>query len=168
MKMFFTVVVVSLAIIAHRGAGAAEAAKPMTVGEVVEIGAAIGSLDSHPSGAVDGRGNPVMVPNNFHFVGSATMTLALNFARYRDIKKVLDEQATDLRIKMVGPGKDVPKEKMDEFSKQVAELQAAPANVTLGHISVQDLCLDVAPPRCPQRNEIPVATLGALSPIIDQ
>ena len=140
----------------------------MTVGEVISVANAIASLDTRPSGTVDSRGNPVMVPTEFHFPSSSRMVLALDVARGREVAKVYNEEVRQLRIKIAGAGKDVPQARMDEYVTAVEELESAPANVALGHIVLGDLCLDALLPRCPVKNDIPIGTLSALQPILDQ
>lgn len=141
-----------------------EPPKELTVGQVISITAAIGNLSPQltPGAA------PVPAAERFHFTGSVTMTLALNFARGQEIAKAYNEAAVALRIKLAdGPGKDVPKEKLDDYVAQLSSMQEAKAGLSLGRIKLSDLCLDAAPPACPQKNDIPIPTVSALLPILD-
>lgn len=143
-------------------------AKALTVGEVIDIAAALASLDAHQTGVVDRSGNPVTAPNNFIFPGATVYIMADDERAGRAVFTLYSEQVTKYRIKLAGAGRDVPKDKMDDFVRETNAFRNAPAGVTLSHIPLANLCLDVKLPLCPQRNAIPMSTVSVLLPIIDK
>jgi hypothetical protein len=151
-----------------RGAEAPTTSTPhsMTVRQVIEVTTALQALDTRQD--FDKDHNVVSVPSGYHFTGAARMTMALDVARGSEVLRTYQSAVSVLRVQLAGAGKDVPKEKLDDFNTELEKMQSAPAGVELGHIKVADLCLDAAPPACPQANPIPVSTLSLLQPILDQ
>lgn len=160
--------IVGALIVCIANARAQDKSKQPTVGEVISVTNALSGLDAHQTGAVDTNGVPVTAPNNFRFSGTVRMAIAVNIDHGRTVFKNYQDAITAFRIQIAGPGKDVPKEKMDEFSKESAKMLEAPSGALLAHIREADLCLEAKPPACPVQNDIPVATLSQLLPIIDR
>ena len=145
-------------------------AHELTVGDVINVYSALssGTLDVHQTGVVDKNGNPVTAPNDFNFSGTVHLAMARDAAQGLVVFQAYQKAVTALRIQVAGIGKDVPKEKLDDFNMETSKMLEAPAGVTLVRIKEADLCLDIALPACPTKNNIPVSTLSLLWPIIDQ
>ncbi len=151
-----------------RAADQPDKPKPPTVGEVLSIMAALNGIDAHQTGIVDNAGNPVTAPNNFRLGGAVRLAIAVNIDQGRIVIKSYQDALTALRVQIAGEGRDVPKEKLDEFNREHGKMLEAPSSALLARIKLADLCLDAAPPACPAKNEIPVSTLSLLLPIIDR
>jgi hypothetical protein len=136
----------------HKATAAEPAKKEMTVQQVLGVWAVL----TDKSFA------------DFKFSGSVRMALARNIDVASGVQKNCNDRVTENRINIVGPGKDVPKDKLDTFNTENQKMLEAPAFVALAHIKLSDLCLDAVPPSCPSKNEIPPSMLAALLPIIDQ
>ena len=143
--------------------------KQLTTGEVIGIWNAINSLDNHQTGVVDRNGNAVTGPNDYNYSGAVHLAFARNSAQAWVVYQEYQKQVTALRVRLAGgEGKDVPKEKLDDFNRQNADMLAQPASVPVVRIKISDLCLEVKPPACPTKNNIPIATITALLPILDE
>jgi hypothetical protein len=164
-----------LVIIGPFAAKAAGSDHKLTVGEAINAMNALNSLDVHSTGVVDKGGNQVMAPNNFIFSGPTHLTMARDIAQGTVALKAYQEAVNALRTRMAsGVPRDkltpdgVPADKDAEFKKQVQETFDAPTDVAMIRLKQSDLCLDAAPPACPEKNNIPVSILTMLLPIIDQ
>jgi hypothetical protein len=151
-------------------------APPLTVQDVIGVWNAINALDTHQTGVLDKTGNPIAVPNNYEYSGAVHLTLARDNAKAYMIVKDYNDELAKMRAKFTEDQKDVPKEKLAEFTqerqkefdKKSAEMLMAPAtDVTFVHIKSTDLCLDAHPPECPVKNAIPITVIQALLPILD-
>ncbi len=147
----------------------------LTVGDVINVWSGINSLDSRTTGQLDRNGAPVMMPNGFKFSGSVHLALARNSAKglvvYNAYQKALvglrEQLSSGVPKDKLGP-QGVPADREDEMRAENIKMLEAPASVTLVHIKESELCLEAAPPACPQRNDIPITTVSLLLPILDK
>jgi hypothetical protein len=107
---------------------------------------------------------------DFKFGGATRMAFARDIEVTYGVLRNYQEQVTKTRLDMAGaPGKDVPKEKIDDLNAESNKMLDAPAYVTLAKVKLSDLCLDAPqPPACPVKNEISPSMLAGLLPIIEQ
>lgn len=107
---------------------------------------------------------------DFKFSGPTRMVFARYIAATFPVKQNADARMTENRTAIAGPGKDVPKEHLDEFLKQGEELLSADSGVQLPLLPLRDLCLDATPEACsvtpPVKNDISPAMLSGLLPLI--
>lgn len=107
----------------------------------------------------------------FKFNGATRMVFARYIAATFEAKKDYDQVMGEMRSEMAGgPGKDMPKDKVDQFMKSGDDMLEADSHLTLPKIDQKELCLDPTPESCsltpPVKNEIPPAMLVALLPIL--
>ena len=135
--------------------------KPLTVGEVINIGNTLATIDQKPTGQLDPRGNPVMTTADFKFSG----TTRLVFARIVGVSR---QVLTDYQSAVAA----LEKQAKDDggIAAERQKIFEAPAGVTLPHIKEADLCLEGPPkqPDCHGANEIPISALAVLVPIMDK
>ena len=157
--------------------GGSQAPKPLTVGEVINIGNTLAMIDQRPTGQLDGRGNPVFAAADFKFSGTTRLTFARIAAMsrtvlkdYQDAVAALERQAAKKPVSGGSGGVPAPAPSDDTVTVERQKIFDAPAGVTIPHIKEGDLCLEGPPkqPDCQSKNEIPISTLTVLIPIIDK
>lgn len=144
--------------------------KPPTVGEALSMLQAFRNLDGRPV-VVKQNGVDATVVTPWEF-GSGTLRLriARNVSALAQIEKFVEETrqkiiAEILRGMSAGKDGQAPQimpgsPEFDNFTKQITDMLAHPAQVTLSRIKASELRLD--------KNEIPVTSLSALEPILDE
>ena len=142
-------------------AAAAEDAKPLTYGDMINATGAITSMDPRPG--KDGR----LEPSPYKFSPATRMTLG----RVVDIGNTIVASfnkgilALDAKLE-IKPGSEVPPDKRADFEAERQKLLDTPAFVQPPRVKMADLCLEARPPDCPVANEIPFSTLALLKPVI--
>jgi hypothetical protein len=162
------VLVVAAVLVAASAAHTADAPKPITVAQALNLLVALRNLDGHLVVAKqNGSEGTVMVPWEF---GSGALRLAI--AHDIDVLTPNEKIVTDTRkaifkevAKGASPGTNEFKPgtpEAEDFARQFQDAMTAPAvgASELTHIKAADLKLD--------KNEIPVTVLSALKPILDQ
>jgi hypothetical protein len=152
-------------LIAGSPAGAQDR-KPLTVGEAMNMLAALRNLDGRPTVMNQGI---VVVPYDFGS-GALRLRISRNIAALAEIEKSTEESRQAiireiLRKMPPGPDGKAPVKldpgtpEFEDFSKQYGTVLAELVNVSLTRIRASELKLD--------KNEIPATALNALVPIFD-
>ena len=62
----------------------------------------------------------------------------------------------------------VPEAKLQSLNFERSKISAAQSLVGFYHFKKEDLCLEVAPPKCKTANPIPGPVIGMIYPIMDR
>ena len=150
----------------------APAAKPhddskLTVRQVIGLMNGLKMLDTAPTGQLNRDGTPVMGPTGFKFSGETLLTIAIDLNHATETFTNY-QIATNALVKQLSKGGAVvPEDKRGEYLEQDTKMGNQESGILLSHINVEDLCLEVKQPKCPDKNAIPGSTLSLLVPILD-
>ena len=128
----------------------------LSVEQVLNVTAALKSLDSYQAKNKDGA----TYPAPYNFSGVTRMNIATDLDRGSVVLKAYQTSLNEVIKGLSGGTGTVPGEKMAEYNVEVLKMLAAPAGVSLAKIKEADLKLD--------ENPIPGSVLGLLLPIIDR
>lgn len=152
----------------------------LTVNDVNNIGNALRSLSTYPT--LDANKNLVRLPHptgTYRFSGAVLFSIAMNLKRIDEVVTAFQETHRSMTKQVYGDETAeilaADPKRQAEAAKKQAELQfqidkaaKAPAGIEMTKIKEKDLCLDAAPPACPQANPIPIDVLTLMLPIIER
>lgn len=138
--------------------------KPITVGELINVGNALRQLKTY--NALDKDGKSISLP--YRFSGETLFAMSID-TQAADAAMKAYQEAHDALIRQLSDGKDkVSDDKLAEYKIQAEKMFNAPSGALLSYIKRESLCLDIAPPACPVANPIPIDVLTLMLPIIRQ
>lgn len=174
-KIILSAACIAVSFCAHAQGAKPDAPAKLSVSQVINAGAALKQLTTFKFGGETllkmaemlDQSDKVQKTYTDAFTALIKQTYG-SMEKYSTLQLTLQDEARKVDAGKMAPSDRTIDAKRDVFQAEADKMFSSPAAFSVAKIKRADLCLDAAPPACPQANAIPVEVIRALLPVLDK